>query len=200
MPIVFPNAAVARRWGAERQTRACRAPLEEFLRARAMAPAPAGVARDSDNLARATTVIVEAGIVAFCSRHTAELDAPQRTMVGHLACIVSRALAQSISQPAGWRIAALLSTARLLSPWIGLNAAALAATTCVRHFERNSLGGAPVPDACISLAAAAAVGGDSAKALTEIAEIMAMRLNCSSAEFFSPMGNLAAPKQFLSSS
>src|SRR5579872_2629783 len=62
MGLVFPSEAVARRWNGALQARLRRAPLEAFLRARSLSPAPRGVAQDSDDVARATVLIVEAGL------------------------------------------------------------------------------------------------------------------------------------------
>ena len=52
MGIVFPSEAVARRWDGALEARLRRAPLEAFLRARAIVAAPAGVAQDSDAIWR----------------------------------------------------------------------------------------------------------------------------------------------------
>jgi hypothetical protein len=96
--IVFPNESIARRWDGALQARIRRAPLEGFLRTQAIAAAAPGIAQDSDNLIRATVFIVE------------------HAMLGRLACLTSRSLAALIVEPARWRTAALVSTARLLSP------------------------------------------------------------------------------------
>jgi hypothetical protein len=135
MGIVFPCEAIARHWDGALQARLRRAPLEKFLASRGVAPAPVGVSQDSDNLARATVLIVEAGLAVYFETHTEELEIGQRALVGHIACSVNRALAKSISRPEAWRIAALLSAARLLTPWIGLSAAAKESASCVRGFQ-----------------------------------------------------------------
>src|SRR5579862_5214198 len=123
MAIVFPNEAVARRWDGALQARLRRAPLEAFLRARSLVPAPPGIAQDSDDLVRATVLIVEAGLSQYFADREEGLAFRQRAIVGHVACLVSRALVEQFSQPGAWRIVALVSTARVLSGWIGLNAA-----------------------------------------------------------------------------
>src|SRR5579859_5075819 len=100
MAIVFPNEAVSRRWDGALEARLRRAPLEAFLRARSLVPAPAGVAQDSDNLVRATVFIVEAGLSLYLADRVDGFAFRQRVLVGHVACLVSRALAELISEPA----------------------------------------------------------------------------------------------------
>jgi hypothetical protein len=178
MGIVFPSDSVARRWNGALQERLRRAPLEEFLRVRRIVPAPAGVAQDSDNLVRATVLIVEAGLTLYLNDRADELAVPQRAIVGHVACLVSRALSDLISQPGGWRIVALVSTARLLSPWIGLNAAALASASSARRFQQELLLGASSIDARVSQSASAVLTGDSAAAMAEVSASIALRLSC----------------------
>lgn len=180
MGIVFPSEAVARRWDGALQARLRRAPLEAFLRARSLVPAPAGVAQDSDNLVRATMLIVEAGL----SRHFADrvegLAFRQRAVVGHVACLVSRALAELISQPGAWRIVALVSTARLLSPWIGLNAAAMTSASSARQFQKEFMRAGSSLDRRISESACAAVNRDGAEAMAEASASIAARLSIAS--------------------
>jgi hypothetical protein len=178
MGIVFPSEAVARRWNGALQARLRRAPLEKFLRARAIDLAPPGVAQDSDNLARATVLIVEAGLTLYFEDRVEGLAVPQRAIVGHVACLINRALSELISQPDAWRIAALLSTARLLSPWIGLNAAALASASSARRFQQEWPKAASSIDARVSDGALAAVIEGSPAALAEVSASIAMRLNC----------------------
>jgi hypothetical protein len=176
MGILFPNEAIARRWDGALQARLCRAPLLEFLRSRAIVPAPAGVAEDTDNLVRATVLMVEAGITEYCSQGQEVLGAPQRIAVGHVACIVSRALAHRISQLQAWRNVALVSTARLLSPWVGLNAAALASASCVREFQKAVPAEESALDARIAQNASCAINAGSAAAMADVAGAIAMSL------------------------
>jgi len=178
MAIVFPNEAVAHRWNGARQARLDRAPLAEFLRAQAILPAPAGPAQDSDNLTRATVSIVEAGLARYGNGVWGEIAAPQRAVVGHVACLVSRSLAELIHQPGAWRIAALVGTARLLAPSIGLGAAAAASASAARHFERELAQGMPAEDARIGQGASAAVNRGGTAAMAEISALIAMRLSC----------------------
>jgi hypothetical protein len=139
MTIVYPSEAVARRWAEGLRARLRRTPLDTFLRARGLTPAAAGVAQDSDDVARATALIVEIGVASYCEDRAEGLGSLQRTAVAHVACLVSRTLAELISQPVAWRIAALVSTARLLTPWIGLNAAAMESASAVRAFQRRGI-------------------------------------------------------------
>jgi hypothetical protein len=177
MGIVFPSGAVARRWDGALQARLRRAPLEAFLRARSLVPAPAGVAQDSDNLVRATVWIVEAGLSHYFADCVEGLAFRQRAIVGHVACLVSRALAEQISQPAAWRIVALVSAARLLSPWIGLNAAALASASSARQFHKEFMKSASSLDRRIIESSCAAVNRDGVEAMAEVSASIAARLN-----------------------
>jgi hypothetical protein len=191
MGIVFPSEAVARRWDGALQVRLRRAPLEAFLRARSLVPAPAGVAQDSDNLVRATVLIVEAGLLLYFADRVEDLALRQRAVVGHVACLVSHALAEQISQLGAWRIVALVSTARLLSPWIGLNAAAMASASCARQFQKEFMKAASSLDKRICENACAAVNRDGVEAMAEVAACIAARLNStSSADCVSAAGYL----------
>ena len=102
MGIVYPSKAVARRWDGALQARLRRAPLESFLQARGIAPAPRGLAQDNDDLVRATVLIVEAGLALYFAPREERLAFRQRLVVGHVACLVSRALVEQISQPDAW--------------------------------------------------------------------------------------------------
>src|SRR5579859_3376043 len=162
MAIVFPSEAVARRWNGALQARLRRAPLEAFLRARSRTPASRGVAQDSDDLVRATVLIVEAGLSLHFTERVEGLGLRQCAIVGHVTCLVSRALAELFSAPGAWRIVALVSTARLLSPCIGLNAAAIASATSTRQFQKEFTKAASSLDTQIAEAACAAVNRGSA--------------------------------------
>jgi hypothetical protein len=137
--IVFPNEAIARRWNGALQARLRRAPLEEFLRARSLTPAAVGIAQDTDDLIRASVHLVEDGLELYFKDRRDELSRSQYPFIGYLACGVSHSLSTLILQPSAWRIAALVSSARLLSPWIGLNGAALHAAKIVREYETTHL-------------------------------------------------------------
>jgi hypothetical protein len=176
MGILFPSAAVARRWDGALQVRLRRAPLEAFLKAQSLVPAPVGVAQDSDNLVRATVLIVEAGLSVYFADRAEGLAFHQRAVVGHVACLVSRALAEQISHPGAWRTVALVSTARLLSPWIGLSAAAMASASCARQFQKELTKAASSLDTRICENACNAVSRNGVEALAEISANIAARL------------------------
>jgi hypothetical protein len=159
MGIVYPSKAVARRWNGALQARLRRAPLEAFLRARSVAPAPPGVSQDSDNLVRATVLIVGTGMSLYCADREEGVSFQQRPVVAHVACLVSLALAQQIAQPDAWRTVALVSTAQLLSPSIGLNAAAMASATAARQFHKVIAQGISPLDWRIMKSASDAVSG-----------------------------------------
>lgn len=175
--IVFPSEAIARRWDGALQARLRRAPLENFLKRRGIAPAPSGIAQDSDNLVRATVSLVETEIARYFEARDEILTFSHRALVGHVACLVNRELAELILQPEAWRIAALVSTARLLSPWIGLNAAALASASSVRRFQRERAQTTCSIDARVSQTVLATVAEDNPAARAEIAASIAMRLS-----------------------
>lgn len=187
MGVVFPSEAVARRWSGARQARLRRAPLEEFLRAHGIALAPAGAARDSDNLVRATGFIVNAGLMLYLHNRSEVLTPTQQAAAGHVACLVSRALAELISEASAWRIVALVATTRVLSPSTGLNAAAMASASFVRHFQRELLKPATAMDLRISESASAAIA-NKAKGVSEVSTFIAMSLASRSAQpLVSPM-------------
>jgi hypothetical protein len=178
MGIVFPSKAIAQRWDGALQSRLRRAPLEKFLSDRGIVPAPPGVSQDSDNLVRTTVLIVDPGLTLYFRNRAQGLPLQQRAVVGHVACLVSRALAELISQPGAWRIAALVSTARLLTPWIGLNAAALESACSARRFQQEWPKGASPIDERVSQSVLAAVTEDSASATARAWANIAARLSC----------------------
>jgi hypothetical protein len=176
MAIVFPSESVARRWDGALQARLRRAPLEAFLQSRSLALAPAGLAQDSDDLARATVLVVESGLLLYFADRAEGLSFAQRAIVGHVTCLVSRGLAELISQPNAWRVVALVSTARLLSPWIGLNAAAMTAASAARQFRQSFTGSLSILDQRVIESAGAAVIGSGANSWTEMSASIAARL------------------------
>jgi hypothetical protein len=195
MGIVYPSKAVARRWDGALQTRLRRAPLERFLAARGITAASRGVAKDSDDLVRATVLIVEAGLAL----HIADgegLAFKQRPVLAHVACLVSLALAQQLSEPDRWRTVALVSTAKLLSPWMGLNAAAVASGCAARQFQKDVMKGISPLDWRIMQSAADAVSGNGPDAFLKASANIAARLNSEapSAEVWAPIA-LRAPNK-----
>jgi hypothetical protein len=168
MGIVFPSEAVASRWDGALQARLRRAPLEQYLKKRGIAPSPPGASQDSDNIARASVSIVEAGLKLYFKDRADGLAMDQEGTVGHLACLVSHELAELIGQPEAWRIAALVSATRLLTPWIGLNAAACASASAARGFQQGWRAAASARDARISQLASASVLEESTAAPAEL--------------------------------
>jgi hypothetical protein len=199
MGIVYPSKAVGRRWDGALQARLRRAPLERFLRARGIVPATQGVSQNSDDLVRATVLIVETGVALYFADRKEALAFRQRALVGHVACLVSRALAERFAQPDAWRIAALVSTARLLTPWIGLNAAAMASASAARQFQEEVMKGIAPLDWRIMQSACDAVGGDGPGGMIKASANVAARLNAGtpSAEVCTPEA-LASDKGFQS--
>jgi hypothetical protein len=139
MALVIPSPAITRHWSGALPARLRRAPLERFLRSRGLEVACTGVAKDSDNVARATVSLARAALALHFQSTEEPLGSHQQTAVGLAACSISRALAALIQEPASWRIAALLSGAHLLQPWLGLNAAAIASASTARVFTATLL-------------------------------------------------------------
>jgi hypothetical protein len=137
MAVIYPSDKISHRWQAARQLRLRRAPLERVLRANGVAPAPTGPSGSDDNLIRVTLLMVESGLLQYCSANVQPLHGVSHAAVAHVTCVVSRALAEGISEPAAWRVAALRSAAHLLRPHIGFNAAAVASASLVRCYERS---------------------------------------------------------------
>jgi hypothetical protein len=177
MGIVYPSKAVSARWDGALKARLRRAPLEAFLRGRSLAPAPAGASQDTDNLVRATVAVVEAGLALYFSDKKEGLAFNQRPIVGYLASLVSLALAQHITESDVWRNVALVSTARLLAPWMGLNSAAPAAASAVRQFQQDIMNGASPSDWRIMNSAWEAVSSNDDAAIGSAALNIAARLN-----------------------
>jgi hypothetical protein len=200
MGIVYPSEKVARRWEGALQARLRRAPLERFLSGRGIVPAPRGISQDSDDLVRATVLIVEAALALPGVDREKGLVFRQRAVVGHVACLVSRALAEQIAQPDAWRIVALVSTARLLSPWIGLKAAAIASASSTRQFQKEVAKGISPLDWRIMKSAHDAVSGNGPDALANACANIAARLNAEtpSAEVCAPRALWGSTKSFQS--
>jgi hypothetical protein len=175
MAIVFPNEAIARRWNGALQARLRRAPLEAFLRARSLTPAEAGNAQDADDLIRATVHIIEEGLALYF-RERDELSRSQYPFIGYLACGVSHSLSSLIVEPSSWRIAALVSSARLLGPWIGVSGAALHAAKIVREYETTHLNSASRFDAYVRGCVSDPRSIQAAEALVRFSEITARSL------------------------
>jgi hypothetical protein len=176
MAIVFPSEAIARRWNGALQARLRRAPLEEFLRARSLTPAAVGVAQDTDDLIRATVHLVEEGLGLYFSDREGELSRSQYPFIGYLACGVSHSLSTLIVEPPAWRIAALVSSARVLGPWIGVSGAALHAAKIVREYETTHLQRPSRFDAYVRGCVNEPTSAQAAQALERFAVIIARSL------------------------
>jgi hypothetical protein len=136
MAVLIPSKKIALRWNGALQARLRRAPLEIFLRSRGEKCALTGPTQITDNLASATIFFVGCGLTAHQEKH-GPLPASRYPVVGQLACAVSRGLASLILEPASWRIAGLVGTARLLAPYTGLAAAAHLAASAARDYGRS---------------------------------------------------------------
>lgn len=176
MALIFPNEATARKWAGALESRLRRAPLEQFLVSRSLSFAKAGASQASDNLTRATVFIVESGLQAYFKERDHGLATAQHAVVGHCACLVSRAAAAAIREPATWRIPALVSTALLLSPWIGLNAAASGSAASVQDFATRLEHFSMTDDDPLSERVTVAVIHDDHTQITGIAEMISERL------------------------
>lgn len=139
MPLIYPSHAKTGHWNGALQARLSGAPLEQFLATTHMKIAY-GRSRDCDNLVRATVFMVDLGLTDYFSCRAEGLAESQHGSIGRLACVVSRTLAVLILQPEAWRIPALLGTTQLLTPWIGLNAAAGASASSTHEFTARSRG------------------------------------------------------------
>ena len=100
----------------------------------------------------------------------------QLAIVGHCACVVSRAAAAAIREPTTWRIPALVSTALLLSPWIGPNAAASGSAASVQDFEKRLQHFCLTDDSTLSDRVTVAVTDNDYTQLADISEMISDRL------------------------
>jgi hypothetical protein len=176
MGILYPKEAIARRWDGALQARLRRAPLELFLGGQRTVSTPVGASRDTDNLARATVIIVQAGLDLYLTRDKG-IAFSHRPVVGHMACLVSVALAQQIFEPDLWRGAAQISTTRCLSPLIGFDTASMMATAVAQRFQKAIAIGVSPLDWRISKSAREAVHSNQSSALAKVAANIAARLN-----------------------
>jgi len=134
LSVVYPNDEIAARWTGALEARLRQAPLENFLRSRGQKWVLTGDARVTDNLACGGIYLVDGALNAFMLESRGTLTVAQHPAVGQIACAVSHALATLIQEPNSWRIAALVSTARVLSPYIGLDLAAHIAAAAARDY------------------------------------------------------------------
>ena len=135
--IVQPPESVARRWAGALQARLRRAPLENFLLSNALKVTFASGIKDTDNIARAVIFTINHGITTYCRYHGSALSDVQQDVVARTACAASLGIARLIQAEPAWRVAALLGIAQLLSPYVGMNAAATRSTLAVRTFQED---------------------------------------------------------------
>jgi hypothetical protein len=173
MGLIYPNQSKTRHWDGALQARLRRAPLEEFLSRHSLKIAH-GASRDCDNLARATVYLIEGGSKIYFYDREDGLAESQQGVIGRLACLTARALAELIGEPASWRTAALVSTAQLLTPWIGLQAAACASAGCIRQFTVEQQD--DLQDMRMAAAASVAVQHCDGGSMLAVTEIIANRL------------------------
>jgi hypothetical protein len=133
--VIIPSEKIALRWNGALQARLRQAPLEAYLRSRGQKWVLSGDARLTDNLACATIYLVKAALNECVEEHRDSPAVSQHSTVGQIACAVSSSLALLIQEPAQWRTAALVSTARLLEKQIGLSAAAHGAAAAAREYS-----------------------------------------------------------------
>lgn len=174
MSILVPPPAIAARWNGALNSRLRRAPLETFLRSRALPFITKGPAQLTDNLARATVVIVTAGIEQYAAQRKRPLNERQFADIARMSCVISDDLAALIREPQSWRIAALVSSAQLLRRHIGLSAAAHLSAGIARTYETDRDREGPVSEIGVLSALAVETNDESryAAACSLIAELL----------------------------
>jgi hypothetical protein len=180
MAVIYPNHSKIRHWDGALQATLRRAPVEEFLRTHSLKIAN-GAARDCDNLVRATTYVIDAGLKVYFQAREEGLAESQQGVVGRLACLTTRAVAGLIGEPECWRIPALLSTAQLLSPWIGLQASACASACFVHQFTVRLQDASDPDDTRVTQAVSVAVRHNDAGSIRAVAEMIALRMSTATA-------------------
>jgi hypothetical protein len=133
MTLLVPRNVISRRWEGALEARLRRAPIEVFLRAHNIQAPAAGSSLLTDDLVRATIFVVEQSRRVTGGR----LSEHQQELVGEMACSICEELALLVCEPDCARVAALVSAAQLLSPGLGLKAAAFRAATAARAFWKK---------------------------------------------------------------
>jgi hypothetical protein len=137
-----------------------------------------GDARVTDNLACGGIYLVDGALNAFMLESRGTLTLSQHPVVGQIACAVSHGLAALIQEPNAWRIAALVSTARVLSPYSGLAAAAHIAAAAARDYSAAVNAGTRLADVVhISNAAACAVESNDEERALNVMKLILRRLS-----------------------
>lgn len=142
MAIITPPPDISKRWHGALSARLRRAPLERFLASHGLSSAAPGAAQNSDNVARAAIQVVTTYLDA--SKQMRVFSSSQRWGIGTATCALCETIASGIGEDSHWRIAALVSIARLLAPQGDLTESASFAATVVRAYERRNLTIMPV--------------------------------------------------------
>jgi hypothetical protein len=178
MSVVYPNDKITARWAGALEARLRQAPLENFLRSRGQKWVLTGDARITDNLACGSIYLVDGALNAYMLESRGTLTISQHPLVGQIACAVSHGLATLIQEPNTWRIAALVSTARVLSPYSGLDAAAHVAAAAARDYSATLNAGAqPAEVVHIGNAASAAVESNDEERALHVMKLILRRLS-----------------------
>ena len=135
MAIITPRPEIAKRWHGALSARLRRAPLERFLVSHGLPGAASGAAQDTDDIARAAIYVVTA---CLDDSEQLGLSSSQRWGIALATCVLCEAIASGIGEDSCWRIAALVSIARLLAPQSDLTDSARFAATVVRAYERQA--------------------------------------------------------------
>ncbi len=180
MALIYPSQYKTRHWNGALQARLTRAPLERFLGTHRLKLAT-GSQRDSDNIARASVLIIECGLKEYFHDREEGLAESHHPMIGRLACVATRAVAALIQQPDSWRIPALLSAARLLTPWVGLNPAACASASSIHEFAITPMSPAALQaDIETAEGVSTAITANDSTSIGAIARSIAVRLRSAS--------------------
>jgi hypothetical protein len=178
MSVVYPNEKIAARWAGALEARLRQASLENFLRSRGQKWVLTGDARVTDNLTCGCIYLVDGALNAYMLESRGTLTISQHPAVGLVACAVSQGLAMLIQEPSTWRIAALVSTARVLAPYSGLDAAAHIAAAAARDYSAAvSAGTQPAEVMHIGNAAAAAVESNDEERALHVMKLILRRLS-----------------------
>jgi hypothetical protein len=197
MGLIYPHQSKTAHWDGALQRRLRRAPLEEFLKTHSLKIAH-GAARDCDNVVRASVYLIQGGLeIHFCHREEG-LAESQYGLIGRLACLTTRAVIELIGEPGSWRIPALLSTAQLLSPWIGLHASAYASASFVHQFTVRLQDAAAQDDNELTAAVSAALQHNDRVSLFTVTEMIEKRLSATAIAEPRPLHNASRQPRSLS--
>lgn len=152
------------------------ATLEAFLRSRGRRWVAVGETRITDNIAAAALYIVGLALDAYPAKPQG-LTVPQHQVLARITCAVSHGLASLIEESGSWRVAALVSAARLLAPYTGLNGAAQIAASARRDYSAELRSFSPdIGLLQIRHEAVRAVAGIGEAHTARVAQLIAQRL------------------------